>query len=91
MMERLMERKIYKKDSNNKYNVKYITKLLEHYRCHKEIISISNQLFYNNELKFCGGKDTKIAEKLNGLEKNNYPIIFHSTEGSELKEKNSSR
>ena len=56
-MERMLENiPMYSRDKQqypdplNGYNPKYIVKLVEGYRCHKDIISIPNHLFYNDDL-----------------------------------------
>lgn len=73
---------IYQKGKNNKYNPKYITKLLINYRSHPSIIHISNELFYDNEL--CSQFQSKYG-------KDTFPIIFHGVRGKEEKYPNSPR
>lgn len=53
LLERLMSQcKIYQKDAEtNTYNPDYITKLVNNYRSHKDILHVPNLLFYDNELK----------------------------------------
>lgn len=71
-----MSYEIYQKDCYNKYNPKYITKLLNNYRSHPSIIHISNKLFYENEL---------VAKVAKDNEKIKFPVIFHGVEGIEEK------
>ena len=52
MLERLMNRDIYKRNpQTKKYNEKFITQLVENYRSHSAILQVSNELFYDNTLK----------------------------------------
>ncbi|XP_058807141.1 putative helicase MOV-10 [Phymastichus coffea] len=73
ILERLMSYNLYQKDCNNKYNPKYITKLLQNYRNDPAILHVSNHLFYNSEL---------IAKRQGSIK---FPIIFHGVEGEEDK------
>lgn len=91
-MERLMAQKIYQKSrERNSYNPLYITKLLNNYRSHPNIIKISNDLFYEGELRYCGGLSTRIFENWNNILQPNNPVIFHGLKGYENKEGNSTR
>lgn len=57
LLERLMNRPFYQKDpKTNELNSNVIIKLRNNYRSHPSIISISNELFYENELKACASK-----------------------------------
>ena len=92
LLERLLTYDVYKKNSTtNKYNEKYITKLLNNYRSHPKIIKISNKLFYENELKYFGGKDTYMLENWESLINKKVPIIFHEVNSQEEKEVKSPR
>lgn len=53
LLERLMTQcGLYQKDPETlEYNSSYITKLVNNYRSHKDILFIPNLLFYDNELK----------------------------------------
>lgn len=52
LMERLFEKQLYKRDSTTQqFNPKYITQLVKNYRSHPAILSIPNQLFYDNKLQ----------------------------------------
>ena len=71
----------------NHYQNYYITKLLRNYRSHPNIIQISNELYYDNELIACNRIDSFIHDHF--VEK--FPIIFHGVNGIEEKEENSTR
>ena len=52
MLERLMNDDLYMKDSDdNKYNPNYVTKLVNSFRSHPDILKLPNELFYDGELK----------------------------------------
>lgn len=51
-MERLFEKRLYKRDPlTDQYNQKYITQLVKNYRSHPAILAIPNLLFYDNKLE----------------------------------------
>lgn len=83
MLERLMEWDIYRKNENNKFNPSYVTKLVQNYRCHGSILHVPNLLFYEGELKVCGGFHTQRACTWRRLPKPDFPVIFHAVEGKE--------
>jgi len=83
MLQRLMRDCNPYKRNNRKYNPNYITKLLKNYRNHKNIFHVSNKLFYNNELKSCGGDETRIALNWSKLPNKNFPMIFQEVFGME--------
>jgi len=45
----------YSRDPLGGYDSDLLTKLVNNYRSHKNIIEIPNQLFYDNELNECAG------------------------------------
>ena len=45
----------YIRDPNGSYDSDLLTKLVNNYRSHRNIIEIPNQLFYDNELNECAG------------------------------------
>lgn len=52
LMERLFEKQLYKRDSTtDRYNPKFITQLVKNYRSHAAILTIPNELFYDNKLE----------------------------------------
>lgn len=81
----------YTKDARGKYNPLYITKLLQNYRNHPKIIQVSNELFYESELKACSSNDVKKAEDWSQLPKSKFPVMFHGVEGMERKSTTSPR
>lgn len=78
----MSEAEPYKK-CNGLYNVNYITKLTQNYRSHENLLYISNALFYDRELKSCGGSDTRIALNWSALPNKNFPMIFQEVLGTE--------
>lgn len=69
-----MNRKIYQKKLDNRYNPKYVVQLINNYRSHPDIIGLANHLFYKNELKCLGPKKTLLK-----------PVIFYNCLGHEKK------
>ncbi|KYQ47345.1 Putative helicase MOV-10 [Trachymyrmex zeteki] len=82
MLERLMNDCDPYKMQNGKYNPNYITKLIKNYRSHKNLLFVSNKLFYN-DLKFCGGADTQMALDWSQLPNKKFPMIFQEILGTE--------
>lgn len=86
MLERLSRRSIYQKNSlrNNKmdYNETYITKLRICYRCDERVLTINNELFYDNDLQFIN----KTPNMWMDLFHVNKPLIFHSVNGRDRRE-----
>lgn len=83
MLERLMnDCDLYKKQ-NGKYNPNYITKLVKNYRSHENLLHVSNELFYDNELEICGGTDTQMALNWFQLPNKNFPVIFQEVRSVE--------
>uniref|UniRef100_H2YF51 DNA2/NAM7 helicase-like C-terminal domain-containing protein n=1 Tax=Ciona savignyi TaxID=51511 RepID=H2YF51_CIOSA len=67
-----------------------ITKLLENYRSHPDIINIPNECFYESELQVMA--DLYMRESLckwEHLPKTDFPLIFHGICGRDVKEENS--
>lgn len=63
MLDRLMKTHLYKKNSStNCYDARIVTKLLYNYRSHPSILKLSNELFYDNDLK-CRGKTGEYHSK----------------------------
>ncbi|KYN40403.1 Putative helicase MOV-10 [Trachymyrmex septentrionalis] len=83
MLERLMNDCDPYKMQDGKYNPNYITKLIKNYRSHENLLYISNKLFYNNELKSCGGANTQIALNWSQLPNKKFPMIFQEVLGTE--------
>ena len=56
LLERLMTScNTYEREPNGGYNPNLLTKLVNNYRSHRDIIEIPKQLFYENELNECAG------------------------------------
>ncbi|XP_057340632.1 putative helicase mov-10-B.1 [Microplitis mediator] len=83
MLERLMNWPLYKKGDDKKYNSRYVTKLIQNYRCHEAILSVPNSLFYDGELVAKGGKHTTRAVGWSMLPKKKFPVVFHAVKGKE--------
>ncbi|XP_033126536.1 putative helicase mov-10-B.1, partial [Anneissia japonica] len=88
-LERLMtENSLYaRKEEKPHYNPKVLTKLLQNYRSHPEILKLPNELFYDNELEAKADKymrETMCQWK--ELPKKNFPLIFHGVEGKDERE-----
>lgn len=57
LLERLLKRKCYDVDTNTgQYNKQIQIRLVQNYRTHPDILYLSNQLYYDNELKACASK-----------------------------------
>ncbi|XP_036139597.1 putative helicase MOV-10 isoform X2 [Monomorium pharaonis] len=85
MLERLMNVCGLYKKQDEKYNPNYITKLVKNYRSHENLLHISNQLFYDNELEICGGADTQMALNWSYLPNKNFPMIFQEVRDIEIR------
>lgn len=85
MLERLMtDCDLYKK-KDGKYNPNYITKLVQNYRSHKDILHIPNTHFYDGDLVCYEQPDTQIALNWKKLPGKKFPIIFQEVLGVEEK------
>ncbi|XP_069686135.1 putative helicase mov-10-B.1 isoform X2 [Periplaneta americana] len=92
LLERLMNQcDLYKKDEcSNQYNAAVLTKLVKNFRSHKKILTIPNDMFYDNELQACGDTSlTSLACDWEGLPMANFPLIFHGVKGTDEREKTS--
>ncbi|XP_062514380.1 putative helicase MOV-10 [Corticium candelabrum] len=91
LLERLMTQcDVYQRKSSTHYNPHVLTKLLQNYRSHPDILCIPNETFYNNELKVKA--DPLVRTSLcrwEHLPKQDFPIIFHGIEGEDQREENS--
>jgi hypothetical protein len=85
-LERLCRRSIYERNhfKNNRmdYNGRYITKLRICYRCDPRVLSISNKMFYDGDLKFVNKTPDRWLELL----KVDNPLIFHCVKGRDRRE-----
>ncbi|XP_065205548.1 putative helicase mov-10-B.1 isoform X2 [Planococcus citri] len=81
LLERLMSKiELYRRNVNNSSNgYGIITKLINNYRSHEQILHIPNKNFYHGELKAVGyRKITTLARGWKGLKDPDFPIIFRS-------------
>lgn len=78
-------------DANTQhYDVRILTKLLQNYRSHPDVLKLPNQMFYDNELKVFA--DQLVRESFcrwDELPKQGFPIIFHGVEGQDEREEQS--
>ncbi|MEE6512435.1 hypothetical protein FKM82_019425 [Ascaphus truei] len=90
LLERLMtQNPLYQKNSGT-YNSQFVTKLLMNYRSHPDILTIPNELFYDNELQVKA--DELVSHSYCNWEKlpsKGFPIIFHGVLGKDDREGNS--
>lgn len=67
-----------------------VTKLVENYRSHPDLLKLYSVLFYENELLAKGSKDiTDTMLNWEGLLKEQFPLIFHGVQGEDMQEGNS--
>ncbi|KAK3895504.1 hypothetical protein Pcinc_000785 [Petrolisthes cinctipes] len=88
-LERLMEQEMYQ-PQEERYNTLVVTKLVNNYRSHVDILNQPNAMFYNSHLRNCA--DIVLVESLcrwEHLPKQNFPLIFHSVKGKDEREGNS--
>ncbi|XP_075709974.1 helicase MOV-10 [Rhinoderma darwinii] len=90
LLERLMTQNPLYGKSDGSYNPQFVTKLLQNYRSHPDILSVPNELFYDNELQ--AKADALITHSYcnwEKLPKKDFPIIFHDVLGKDEREGNS--
>ena len=74
----------------DKYDSRILTKLVQNYRSHPDILCVPNELFYNGELQPCA--DKLVRESLcqwEHLPCKGFPLIFHGVSGEDAQEANS--
>ncbi|XP_055384594.1 putative helicase mov-10-B.1 [Condylostylus longicornis] len=82
LLERLLNRKCYRVNDDRMYNRTIQTRLVRNFRTHPGILSISNKLFYSNDLIACANIDlTHWAIGWNNLPQKELPLIFHHVSG----------
>lgn len=92
-LERLTTCKLYERNEDlfeHCYNPLVVTKLVNNYRSHKDLLHLSSSMFYNRELIPCAGKkvvDTFIGSSV--LANHNTPFVFHGLRSEDLREGNS--
>ncbi|XP_056414270.1 helicase MOV-10 [Hyla sarda] len=90
LLERLMTQNPLYGKSNGSYNPQFVTKLLQNYRSHPDILFVPNELFYDNELQVRADEMvTRSYCNWEKLPKKNFPIIFHDVLGKDQREGNS--
>ncbi|XP_041457695.1 putative helicase MOV-10 [Lytechinus variegatus] len=76
--------------TNTHYDQRILTKLLQNYRSHPDILKLPNEMFYDKELKVFA--DELVRESFcrwDELPKQGFPIIFHGVEGQDEREEQS--
>ncbi|XP_078481515.1 putative helicase mov-10-B.1 [Ciona intestinalis] len=89
-LERLMTTVDLYEPNGTEYDTWVITKLLNNYRSHPDIIKVPNECFYENELETHA--DIYMRESFctwEHLPKSGFPIIFHGIQGEDKREENS--
>ena len=92
-MQWQLERDVYRDDSSSdqpSYNSNAVTKLLENYRSHPDILDQPNKMFYDNEL--VPSADPALRSRMctwKGLVTQGFPLIFHGVVGEENQEASS--
>ncbi|XP_065937840.1 RNA helicase Mov10l1 [Magallana gigas] len=95
LLERLVDMPIYARDQgkfvdHGAYNPLLVTKLVDNYRSHPAILTLTSKLFYYDELK--EKADRALTHSLcqwTGLPRVGFPVIFHGVRGEDLREGNS--
>lgn len=94
-LERIMALPLYQRNpekykGQGNYNPLLVTKLINNYRSHSSIISLSSRLFYDSELQFHAPESlqNKFCD-WEELPKKNFPIIFCGVRGEDFREGNS--
>ncbi|XP_023659848.1 putative helicase mov-10-B.1 isoform X3 [Paramormyrops kingsleyae] len=92
LLERLMQyNPLYQKaEQSGKFDSRFVTKLLQNYRSHPDILHIPNELFYDSELQVFA--DRKLRESCcqwEHLPQQGFPVIFHGVMGKDEREANS--
>ncbi|KAI8503666.1 hypothetical protein Bbelb_186370 [Branchiostoma belcheri] len=92
LLERLMTRAPYLRDNNKfsqhgAYNPLLVTKLVCNYRSHPALLKLPSELFYHGDLFTLADPSlTRQLENWEGLPCKGRPIIFHGTEGEDMRE-----
>ncbi|XP_066284664.1 RNA helicase Mov10l1-like isoform X3 [Branchiostoma lanceolatum] len=92
LLERLMTSGPYLRDSSRfsqhgAYNPLLVTKLVCNYRSHPALLKLPSQLFYHGDLFTLADPSlTRQLEDWEGLPRKGCPIVFHGTEGEDMRE-----
>lgn len=90
-MECLIGRSLYGKKDDGAYESAILTKLVQYYRSHPGILRLRNELFYGGDLHCCGdAPTTHNLCKWEHLPVEGFPVDFHSVNGENLREAQSS-
>nr|XP_033332456.1 putative helicase mov-10-B.1 [Megalopta genalis] len=90
MLERLMERELYKKNAEGQYDPRYITKLIRNFRSKEPILHVSNASFYENDLICCMKSNEILSIPNFSLSNRTFPILFIEIYGTEKRTENGS-
>ena len=72
------------------YNARYITKLLDNYRSHAELLTVPNKLFYHSELVPCAAEaQQNLLLGFKQLPNPAVPFVFIGTDGQNCQEADS--
>nr|XP_022302491.1 RNA helicase Mov10l1-like isoform X2 [Crassostrea virginica] len=95
LLERLIDLPIYARDEsrfadNGAYDPLLVTKLVDNYRSHPAILTLTSKLFYYDELVERGDRElTHSLCQWSSLPRVGFPVIFHGVRGEDLREGNS--
>ncbi|XP_023681367.1 putative helicase mov-10-B.1 isoform X2 [Paramormyrops kingsleyae] len=91
LLERLMSRnQLYMKNSESRFDERYVTKLVKNYRSHPAILKIPNELFYDGELQVHADPILRNSYcNWEHLLRRDFPVIFEGVTGKEQREQNS--
>uniref|UniRef100_A0A672QYN5 RNA helicase n=1 Tax=Sinocyclocheilus grahami TaxID=75366 RepID=A0A672QYN5_SINGR len=93
LLERLMKQNaLYQKsqDGHSGFDTRFVTKLLRNYRSHPAILTIPNELFYENELQvFANQMEREAFCHWEHVPKKGFPVVFHGVMGKDEREANS--
>ncbi|XP_062571202.1 RNA helicase Mov10l1-like [Saccostrea cucullata] len=94
-LERLVETPIYARDEakfadHGAYDPLLVTKLVDNYRSHEAILTLTSKLFYYDELRELADRElTHSLCQWTALPRMGFPVIFHGVRGEDLREGNS--
>lgn len=86
ILDRLFKTSLYEKRANERYDERYIIKLLDCYRSDPRVMSVSNRLFYDSELICCYETPRHLLNILN----TSSPMLYDATMGLEERHEMSS-
>lgn len=80
LLERMFKLDLYARNNDSRYNERFITQLIESYRCDSRILELCNNLFYHGDLK-CTIKTPPSILKILDCQK---PLVFFKVQGSDM-------